>query len=1272
MQDSLAQQELLRPYLPRLLLQWLGECPDDTFRVVDGSIAFVDISGFTRLSERLATRGKVGAEELTEAIGMCFTRLLGVAYANGGGLIKFGGDALLLLFTGPNHAVKAAAAAIGMRRELREIGSLSTPGGRVVLKMSVGVHSGRFHFFLGGGSHRELMITGPAASETVLMENTADAGEILVSPSTAEALPAGVIGNEKGPGFLLRKEPGGDGHARRDVEMLPSTEMMIECIPVATREHVLAGLHEPEHKRVTVAFIHFDSSDHLIETAGAEACAEALDALVRDVQHAVDRHGVCFLGTDVDRDGGKIILTAGAPTASGNDEESMLLALREIIDREHALPIRIGVNRGHVFAGDIGPFYRRTYTVMGDAVNLSARLMAKAQPGEILATEGVLQQSRTRFEAEPLEPFHVKGKAQPVQAFRLGSAVRAEAPREETAVPLIGREHEMEVLLTGLAGAREGSGRIIEIVGEPGIGKSRLIDEVKANAADMTIISAVCELYQTSTPYAPLASPLRHLFGIGDAEEDAVAGERLRAIVASQAPGLLPWVPLLGILLNVPIPPTPEVAQLDDEFRRQRLEEVTVELLSTLLVEPTLVIVEDAHWMDEASADLLKRLTAAISDLPWLVLSTRRDVDEGFVASGGAVEILRPEPLDAAAAAALVDAVTEESPLAPHEIAALAERSGGNPLFLKELLAAARDAGGIEGLPDSVEALITARIDRLPPRERTILKRLSVLGPAFRGELARAVVPAELASDERAWERLEEFIDTDAEDTLRFRHALIRDAAYEGLPYKLRRDLHALVGSTIEREAGDEAEEHAEILSLHFFNAHRFGDSWRYSRIAAERARSIFANVEAADFYERAIDSARREEGVPVEDLTAVHEALGDVRKRIGEFPRASSSYGHARRLLAGDTIAAARLMLKEARVRQASGRFADAIRWIRKADRSLSGHEGPDAGAQRSQAFVAYAAVRKDQGRQSDVIKWSERAIPEAQMAGDRDALAHAYMLLESAFVNLGMWEKAIYSGHALELYKQLGDLWGQGIIYNNIGARAYFEGRWDEAVIMYGRSREACEKIGDAVSAALGTVNAGEILSDQGHYEDAEPLFRKALRVWKAAGDPSSVAYATSNLGRLAYRRGEYDDAMALLEEARTTFEETATLADAIEAQARIAECLLFAGKTDEPLEIAEELLERTKATSGESGPVTPMLFRLKGCALQRLCDVDGARQALERSLFVARGRSALYDVALAMGPLSSLVPDEKADEFIAERRKIFDQLGVVRVAGEELATL
>ena len=155
----------LRPFLPRLTIRWISEEPDVRVRALEGTVVFVDISGFTKMSERLARLGRVGAEEVTDVVGFVFRQLLGTAYANGGGLIKFGGDALLLFFSGEHHASDGVAAAIGMRRTLSEMGAIDTSAGKVRLRMSVGVHSGEFHFFLVGERHRELLLTGPGASD---------------------------------------------------------------------------------------------------------------------------------------------------------------------------------------------------------------------------------------------------------------------------------------------------------------------------------------------------------------------------------------------------------------------------------------------------------------------------------------------------------------------------------------------------------------------------------------------------------------------------------------------------------------------------------------------------------------------------------------------------------------------------------------------------------------------------------------------------------------------------------------------------------------------------------------------------------------------------------------------------------------------------------------------------------------------------------------------------------------------------------------------------
>src|SRR3954447_25342144 len=463
---------VLRPYVPRMLIQWISEEPECTCREVEGSVVFVDISGFTKLSERLSKKGKVGAEELTDVLGACFTRLLAIAYGNGGSLLKFGGDALLLLFTGDEHPAKACRAAVGMRRTLREIGHLESLGVKTNLRMSVGVHSGTFSFFLVGNSHRELIVTGPAATETVTMEGTAVAGEILISTATAAALPQRVLGDAKEPGVLLKAEPPGLTRESSTTEADVQGLDLSGYVPLSVRGHVLGGGEDPEHRRATVAFIHFDETDGYIAHHGMEALAEALHELVSETQAAVDEQGITFLGSDIDKDGGKLILVAGTPRATENDDERMLRALRRIADAGLRLPIRFGVNHGHVFAGDIGPPYRRTYTVMGDTVNLAARLMAASLPGSVYATGDVLRTSRAVFESEELEPFRVKGKAKPVQAWKVGPMTGAVTTTRALArLPLIGREAELDEVSEALSDAIGGGGRVLEIVGDVGIGK---------------------------------------------------------------------------------------------------------------------------------------------------------------------------------------------------------------------------------------------------------------------------------------------------------------------------------------------------------------------------------------------------------------------------------------------------------------------------------------------------------------------------------------------------------------------------------------------------------------------------------------------------------------------------------------------------------------------------------------------------------------------------------------------------------------------------------
>ncbi len=1249
------------PYVPRLAIEWLRDHPGTRHKQVAGSLAFVDISGFTNLTERLSRKGKVGAEEMNQILNSCFTEFLSSAYDFGAGVIKWGGDAVLLLFEGEQHEARAARAAFEMQRTMRRVGRIRTGSGAVTLRMSIGIHSGNFDFFLVGDLHRELVITGPAATQTVAMESRADAGEIALSPATAAVLDPRDLGKPKGPAILLRRGPGVVGERGGWVEGVDELDVP-SCVPITVREYLLAGGGEPEHRPLIAAFIHFMGADELLASEGPEVLADALDETISTVERIALDHGVAFFDTDIYQSGGKVMLLAGAPTSTGTDEEGMLRAMRAVLDTELPLALRVGVNRGRIFVGDFGPEYRRTYTVTGDAVNLAARLMAKAEPGQMLATGDVLTRSRTAFQTVSLEPFQAKGKSEPIHAF-LVDGVQAREERAVTA-PLVGRERELEFLLEAFAAASEHSGRLVEVVAEPGLGKSRLIEELRARAAPVHAPSAQCDEYEASTPYFVFRRLLRELLEL---DADGVEGgpDELRARVEADAPHLLPLLPLIAVPVGIELADTPETKLLEERFRKARLEEAVRELMGILLLQPTLLVFEDAHWMDEASADLLRALIAGLEERPWLVVITRRDQPSGFTApEGAAAAVLALEPLGAEQAAELVHAATEEAPLPPHEVAALAERAGGSPLFLTELLAAAR-AGELGELPESVEALMLAEIDRLPPADRRVLRCAAVAGATFTEDLVAASLDE--PPDPGVWRRLAEYLGEQPDGQLRFRHALVRDAAYEGLPYRRRRELHERVGMAIEQRAA-QADAEAELLSLHFFHAHDFGRAWHYSRVAGERAQTIYANVEAATLFERAIASARRL-GVAQVELARVHEGLGDVAFRLGEFGRAAAAYRVSRRQYDHEPIEEGRLLLKEAMVPFRLGRYPATIRWLRRGLRALEGMGGATAAAGRARLAVWYATTRQRQHRPEEAIEWCRTAIAEAEGTDDaRDALAQAYDLLDRAYLALGRPEEAIYSPSALAIYQELGQLEWVGSVLNNMGIRAYMEGRWNDTLDLIRQAREAWERTGDRWWASFATINIADILVDQGRLAEAEPLAREALRIWKAAKTPVDVADATILLGRIAARSGRFEEARSLLEEARDLYLGAGELGEVVMADARIVECLVLQADASAALSKAEEALEPLDV-SDETVVVRCMLHRLRGCALLQHGSLDEALEALEASLQIARAsgsnfgtKNPDYEIALSLDALARSRDDGEINELRGERDAIFARLGVV----------
>ncbi len=1259
LQASAGTGDVLKPYVPRLLVEWVHNSPETPHRQVDGSLAFVDISGFTALTERLARRGKVGAEILRDTLDGVFIALLDEAYLWGAGLIKWGGDAFLLLFDGPEHARRAARAAWEMQLTIERVGRLRVGSDTVTLRMSIGVATGLIDFVTAGSVHRELLVVGPIATETAEIEAVADAGEIGLSEALAQKLDPSCVGPSKGGALLLVAPPEAEQNPAPDVGPVSGLEIA-SCIPIASRAHVMLERSEPEHRTITAAFIDLMETDNLLARLGAIGFAAAIDERISLIQEAALRYEVPFNLTDISKGSVKTLLTAGAPSSTGHDEEQMLRALREVMDEPGVVPMRVGVNTGRVFTGDFGPPYRRAYSVFGDAVNTAARVMARAEAGQILSTEIVLERSRTTFVTTPIEPFHVKGKSEPLEASIIGPIVGRRGERgAET--PFVGREAELAGLALVIDEVRHGNGWIVELGGAAGVGRSRLIQELVDRSPDLRVLHARCEEYEASTPYFALRAPMRAALELEPGADADAAERRLREVVARIDPELVPWVPLLGVLLGLDLPPTPETSSLDERFLRDRLADVALRfLLDTLGGTATMLAVEDVQFMDEASADLLVRLSRAAVSLRYVLVVTHSDRATTWAPVRD--EDLRClaftlRPLTERQSAEIVEIATDEHPLPPHVVEEIARRSGGNVLFLFELLDMARATGTTAALPDSVEAVIAADIDRLSPPDRMVLRSASLLGASFDRGLLISALEGEAELDDQFWERLHGILDPDATGRMRFRNTLVRDAAYEGLSFRRRGELHARVAQAIESAAAAPDEE-APMLALHFFEAHRHDKAWHYGRVAGDRARAVAAPVEAARFYELALKAGGRVKDIGDRDRAEVWVALGAVRETAGMFGESFEALRRATKLLP-DPVERARMFALRARARVRTGAYTNALRETTAGLQLVERLDSREATGARATLRAIRSEVRMLQGHPREAIALAELAVEEGRRVDELVGLTNAYTALDASYQLLGSPEKAVNEWLSLEIYTRLGNAGACGISELNLGVQAYADGRWSEAADLYTRAQEDSLRAGDRPNAAVAAVNLGELLVSRGDLGEAERVLIDARRVLRSTGRIPFALFAEAQLARCALESGD-------VARAAESLERIAAEAAQGDHSAVVLEVAIYRALADERAGRAAaglDAIETAAAAGGEEAALyAAPVERVRAACLTSLGRLDEARAALARALESAQAQGLLYEQLLVRRARAELANGEgtRAEE-LREAERLAELLGI-----------
>jgi tetratricopeptide (TPR) repeat protein len=759
------------------------------------------------------------------------------------------------------------------------------------------------------------------------------------------------------------------------------------------------------------------------------------------------------------------------------------------------------------------------------------------------------------------------------------------------------------------------------------------------------------------TPYFTWRELLRQLLEIEwDDPEDRVRQRLEREVRSSQA-DLMSWLPLIAIVVDVPVPSTTEVEQLAPDARAGKLREVVLEFLRRTLVVPTIVEVEHAHLMDAASVALFDALTRELESSSWVVLVTRRDDAGGLELADYPHPRLELTALSREDVNALALATPEASQLPPHVLELAVERSGGSPEFMLDLLAAAA-AGDRDELPENVGAATMARIDALDPRDGAIVRRAAVLGINFHPRrLADVLTRGMELPEEGFWDRLSGVFAREPDGHVRFKRPAIQEVAYSSLPFKLRRELHMAVGLRLEHDAAHgEPDTGPAILSNHFSLAGDYARAHRYAMEAAKLATERFSHADAARLYRRAIDAGRAHGSTAdPQSLADAHEQLGEALRNVGEPVAAARALTEARRLRRDDPIAQARLCHRHAEVIERTEGVTAVVRWLKRGFRCIDGIPSDEATAWRARMRSYLAAMRASQGRWKQAISDCRDAISEAESVGELRALAHACYVLDWALVEAGRPDDATYSARALEIYEQLGDPEHESTVLNNLGAFAYWDGLWDDAVELYRRGGAASERAGRPNDFARAEYNVGEILCDQGHRDEAEAHLERARRVWNATDERQGVACVDMLLARIAVHRGDYERGISLLESSLADLRRLRVDTYADLAQAWIAEAEAFGGDPLRALEIASKELQANDRQR-------PLLTRMGGIALARLGEKQAAMRELRHSLGSARARGADYDIAATIDAIDVVGGAEF--ELLRERDEILKQLRITQL--------
>ncbi|HUF39333.1 MAG TPA: adenylate/guanylate cyclase domain-containing protein [Anaerolineales bacterium] len=1006
---------------------------------------------------------------------------------------------------------------------------------------------------------------------------------------------------------------------------------------------------EGERRVVTILFADVKGSTALAERLDPEEWTEIIDGAFRRLIPAVTR----YEGTVARLMGDGLLALFGAPIAHEDDAlRAVLAGLDMLADftpyREDVLTrlrshgvypetddfrIRVGISTGLVVVGIVGSEEKREYTAMGDAINLAARMEQTAAPGTIQITHDTYRLIETRVEADVLGDLAIKGKRRPVRVYRV-TGLQAQTQRargiSSLSSPLIGRGREKQVLLAVLDRLNQGHGQILSLIGEAGLGKSRLLTEVRTAAEEREIswIEAASLSYEGDHPYGLIRHLLRSFCGCSPDDPTGIAREKISKALDDLPTEMRAQVErAFDLLFAIRDKPSGENPSRED---MQDLIYNGVETVWRYRAagQPLVIALEDLHWSDPASVDLVRHLFTLVNRGPVLFLCvfrpSRRSEAWGLKQAGEQdyphryTEILL-SPLSTDDTNTLVENLLKATDLPKRVVDLILDKAEGNPFFVEELVgelverevvvpvengeAGWKLAVSIEDieLPESLEALLVARMDRLEERPRQTLQMAAVIGRNFYFRVLKLIsdglanIEDHLAGLERSGMILEARRIPERE--YMFRHVLTQEAAYNTMLLRRRRIFHQRTGEVMESLFGDHLEEQAALLAHHFMRAGNAERALRYATLAAEHAARLHANMEAIVHYGKALEIAGATE--PEDDPDAAetlirllrgrasaYETLGNFNQALADLETALGYAGTTHSQEDDWQIALDLGRLWASRDYQRAGKFYERSLEIARA-------LGDPALLAPSLNRVGnwYANLE----RPGEGIVFHKEALDLLETAGDEQGLAETLDLLGMASHLAGNLEAGNrYYNRAIELFERRGDRFGLISALTTLAFRGpntrtvFLETPLGEALRSGERALQLSREIGWRAGEAYACFSLASLLVSMGEFTRAIELGKLSLAIAEEIQHRQWMAGAQASLGVIFVDLLEWDRAVEHLAEGARLGKEVGSRNWQVATTSWLAYCRLQTGEFDRAMVLLDELAPLKPSTQSLSSRI------------------------------------------------------------------------------------